>query len=449
VLGSDVLASIARVERRVPGEDPTLLGTGFVIGDGLVLTAKHVVAGRTDLLLTFPDRTPDPATVVDETGASDWAILQSAAAVGRTPLRLRPLPYGPDAMWQTYAYFRKSGGYLRGPIRGTPNAQRMDLRADEAAFGDLTSVEGASGSPVIAHGVVVGIVIIQLSVEKKIVEGSVWGLPIRTVAEEELASATAARHSPRIRLDDEWLPYEAKFHGSLMTPPVQPGLAVLAAQLGVPAGGDLPREIARVLLRRGWLVARVYLMQLALPDVNALCEIAESLWVDQEAARLLNRAVLAAHLQRAAAINIASDTSAGHYVDRADAITTAQDLTWRRRIVRISYRATEWDGKTLVAKARAALTTPIRKTDDLIRTYLSVPPPVLALIATEHPITDELVDELQELETTFPGLRPIVLTGVTMGDAPAPPRHITMVQPELPDGFETDLLARYAVLKEP
>src|SRR5580698_6640857 len=111
--------AIVKVERRVAGRDPELLGTAFVVADELLLTARHVVDGREgDLRLVFRDRAPDDAVTVKARSATDdWALLSSRAAKG-SPIRLGKLPNGPPAFLQTFAYFRRSGSYLSGLVQG-------------------------------------------------------------------------------------------------------------------------------------------------------------------------------------------------------------------------------------------------------------------------------------------------------------------------------------------
>src|SRR5262249_34383601 len=157
--------------------------------------------------------------------------------------------------------------------------------------------------------------------------------------------------------------------GSLAAPQAQPGVKALASRLGVPAGGEPALEVARALLRLGWVEIRRYINQLSLPDRGALCLLAESLWVDQEAARRLLEAVNAPGSGRAAALNVRSGSTALYYVDRADAIETLQEITWRDRAVPVTYTASEWDGASLVDIVRRRLATPTRVTDAQIADY--------------------------------------------------------------------------------
>jgi S1-C subfamily serine protease len=68
--------SVVLIETRAPQQG---LGTGVIANaDGTVLTARHVIAGATDIRLTYADGTTSAATVASENPAQDIATLKPA-----------------------------------------------------------------------------------------------------------------------------------------------------------------------------------------------------------------------------------------------------------------------------------------------------------------------------------------------------------------------------------
>ncbi len=81
--------SVVRVRGRVVREEPTALGTGFVIDRaGHLLTNHHVVAGVRELLVTLADGTTLPARVVGVDPPTDLALLEIPARPDLVPAPL-------------------------------------------------------------------------------------------------------------------------------------------------------------------------------------------------------------------------------------------------------------------------------------------------------------------------------------------------------------------------
>jgi hypothetical protein len=437
--------AIVKVERRVAGRDPVLLGTAFVVADELLLTARHVVDGREgDLRLVFRDRAPDDAvTVKAKSATDDWALLSSSAAKCR-PIRLGKLPNGPPAFWQTFAYFRRSGSYLSGLVYGV-DAKRIDLRADEVAFdasSAIVTVGGASGSPMIANGVAVGMVVDEQidPATMKIVQGSLTALPMELVVVQAGAP---------LSLDDEYLPFEAAFVARLLAVPE--AVLRLAPGLGLPTNRpprDLAVDVSRALIRLGWEKIRKLLRGVS--GVSQLPELAESLWVDEVAATHLRRALTGPRYARAAAINVCSGRTAGYYVNRAEARNAAQDPFWMQSHVPVHFVSQEAEGKSLKQKVTEALTTKSNQTrPDMIQAWITGNAPVVAIVTTHTPITDDLLAEMRAVDDAYDELYQLVLTGpVLAANGPqVGAQSLVLVRPELPHTLEEELLARYDAIK--
>jgi hypothetical protein len=431
------LRAIARVERRVEGEDPVNLGTAFVVGDGLVLTAWHVVKDAPDgLWLRFgPDgHAEGPAQLVRQGAALDWAVLASEAARGVAPLRLRRMP-GAPASWGTFGFFRKSGGFLRGPVRAVREVV-LELGADEVMSWRGASAAGASGSPVIVRGAVVGIIVDEIrdTGSGLVVDGWLRAHRIERI----VAEVNDGQERPSIKLGEERLPFQDAFAARLQeTPPFIRDR--LAERLELDDGSNVV-ALARALLRGGWAKIREVLEGVeSLPKNAVLCSLAESLWVDDKAVETLLVALAGPQYARAAALNASDERTARHYVDRANDRKASEMPTWRDRVEVVTYTGPEVDGGKLVDRIRQTFALPGRDTDATIQTWARQHQPVVAVIYTLQPVTPDLVEEIHEVEKTFSGICPLVLTGPEMGElapSPHPRQTIVFVRPALPPGRE-------------
>jgi S1-C subfamily serine protease len=95
-------------------------GTGFVVGEELVATNAHVVAGEPDTTVLRDDGSRADATVVAFDADRDLAVLR-VPGLGR-----RPLPIGESSLGATGGVFGHPGG---GPLRIAPFAVASQLRA--------------------------------------------------------------------------------------------------------------------------------------------------------------------------------------------------------------------------------------------------------------------------------------------------------------------------------
>src|SRR5437868_4938411 len=104
--------AIARIDVMQAGKSISR-GTGFLVADGLVLTALHVVADRSkdaltlypgEILLTFPSYATK--AVIHETyydRLADWALLKCETAPPLRPLPLAELR-NEGVAWETYGF---------------------------------------------------------------------------------------------------------------------------------------------------------------------------------------------------------------------------------------------------------------------------------------------------------------------------------------------------------
>jgi WD40 repeat protein len=176
-------------------------GTGFLVGDGLVLTALHVVADRKqeslapypgEIVLTFPNHSTK--AVVHENywdRLADWALLRCETTPPARPLPLAELRQ--DGLpWETYGFpdANPRDGLVNvgevsnslGKLEGMPVFQ---LYSREAAAGQGEPVKGLSGSPVLIQNAVVGLLRFALMTkEQQTVAGTVYACPVAAVLEK-------------------------------------------------------------------------------------------------------------------------------------------------------------------------------------------------------------------------------------------------------------------------
>ena len=176
-------------------------GTGFLVADGLVLTALHVVADRAqpslatypgEIVLTFPAGSAT-ATIHEAywDRLADWVLLRFETPAGCNG-SLRPLPLAElredGATWETYGFpdANPRDGMVNigevsnclGTLEGNPVYQ---LFSREAAAGQGEPVKGLSGGPVIVRDAVVGHLRFALMRDNQTVAGTVYACPIASV----------------------------------------------------------------------------------------------------------------------------------------------------------------------------------------------------------------------------------------------------------------------------
>jgi tetratricopeptide (TPR) repeat protein len=133
-------------------------GTGFVIENGLVVTAYHVVPdGRKSTVIFQDGERAEVAGYFAYDPRHDVAVLRSNSKRTRKPLGLAPsLP----AAGEPVASFRPGGGELLGKVMDAGNAEpRKFVAGRDFLRTTLNAVPGWSGSPVVnMQGQVVGVV---------------------------------------------------------------------------------------------------------------------------------------------------------------------------------------------------------------------------------------------------------------------------------------------------
>lgn len=138
-------------------------GTGFVVGEGYVLTAHHVVNGRTGLLVG-PDAANrwTPAEIVQSDAALDLALLKARINAPVLTLASTPqIPTGLEVSVMGYPQPKIQGfgqkitsGLINGYRNESQNAQDLGLFQFSAEV-----ARGNSGGPVFApDGTVIGLV---------------------------------------------------------------------------------------------------------------------------------------------------------------------------------------------------------------------------------------------------------------------------------------------------
>jgi WD40 repeat protein len=174
-MDSVVRKAIAKIEILSDGPSPKVVsrGTGFLVGEGIVLTALHVVANRrTDppepipgrIRLTFPGVETE-ATINPEfrDAHQDWVMLNC-----REQPRIRPIPmadwHSTGADFETFGFpdaNPRDGMVQTGRVKDhnadLDGAVAFQLFSEEAAAGNGAPAKGLSGAPVLIDNAVVGL----------------------------------------------------------------------------------------------------------------------------------------------------------------------------------------------------------------------------------------------------------------------------------------------------
>ncbi len=192
--------AIAKIEILGDEQNPAVRsrGTGFLVGDGMVLTALHVVANRRSdppepipgtIRLTFPDMETEATIDADLWDAhEDWVLLSC-----HDKPRARPIPM---ADWQsTGSGFETFGFPDANPRDGMVQSGRVkdhnseldgapafQLFSEEAAAGNGAPAKGLSGAPVLIDNAVVGLLRFALmDQQRQTVAGTLYACPMMPI----------------------------------------------------------------------------------------------------------------------------------------------------------------------------------------------------------------------------------------------------------------------------
>lgn len=132
-------------------------GTGFVVNDGDVVTAAHVVAGAATVQLRTADGAIVDASVERVDQQADLALLVTAEPLAEEALRLRtrPAEIGEDVLAIGYSLDTTTPSVSRGIVSALRAMDATDLVQTDAAINP-----GMSGGPLLdASGEVLGVVV--------------------------------------------------------------------------------------------------------------------------------------------------------------------------------------------------------------------------------------------------------------------------------------------------
>jgi WD40 repeat protein len=194
-MGPDARSAIARVTA-TDASGQRLRSTGFLVSQGLVLTAWHVVSGALGTIqIEFPGFTTTACAVPDLVDRdADIAALVCASQPPGKPLALGDLQAG-DQSWETFGFpdVLPDGLALGGTITDV-SGPRIQLWARELASGVGAQVPGLSGAPCLVDGAAVAIITTAaLGDGGRSESGTVFAQPV---------AAFADRCAGRIRLPD-------------------------------------------------------------------------------------------------------------------------------------------------------------------------------------------------------------------------------------------------------
>lgn len=283
--------AIAKIEVIPEGQGSGVAsrGTGFLVADGLVLTALHVVANRRadppqpipgTIRLTFPGFVTE-ATLHAELGDSheDWVLLDCRESPPARPIPLADWQSTGDP-FETFGFpdaNPRDGMVQSGRIKDhnaeLDGAPAFQLFSEEAAAGNGAPAKGLSGAPVLIDGAVVGLLRFALmDAQRQTVAGTLYACPMMPIIERadtllpvpdpchglpglprRPLPATPFRYLERFTREDAEIFFGRRREISrlyrLLTDPDGPALVLLYGQTGVGKSSFLD---AGLLPRLGW-----------------------------------------------------------------------------------------------------------------------------------------------------------------------------------------------------
>lgn len=143
-------------------------GTGYLVRADRVMTCAHLVesvgVGGTATAVFAGSAEGIPATVETMDREADWAVLSLPAPHADVRVLPRSTQAAPDSRWLSFGYPALAGdhgialgGVVRDPLgRDDRDGPSVQLFCDEAAAARGAILSGASGSPVLCGGQVIG-----------------------------------------------------------------------------------------------------------------------------------------------------------------------------------------------------------------------------------------------------------------------------------------------------
>ncbi|MEX2329105.1 MAG: MarP family serine protease [Nitriliruptoraceae bacterium] len=146
-------------------------GSSFVIGDGLLLTNAHVVAGADSVRVRFPDGTEHTVTVVVHDPERDLALLE-AHGMARSPLELAAVSQGDEAIVIGFPGGQLDPRVAPARVEGNRAAVGRDIYGDarterRVVFLAAELQQGDSGSPLVDDQGRVGGVVFAVSPDRR------------------------------------------------------------------------------------------------------------------------------------------------------------------------------------------------------------------------------------------------------------------------------------------
>lgn len=409
MLGPQTTRAIARVEVD-GGMDAPRRGTAFLITRELVLTALHVVDGAARIELVFEAGRAvahtTAATVARQGpgGADgDWALLTCTTPPADTPaLPLDAvIPVAGPVTWDTFGYaaYGQPGGYFTGVVRGAGSP--IDLRCEELDAQLEGRAQGISGAPCIVDGVAIGLI-----TAGRQVQGTVVGASLQAIASEAIVAACGGA----VQRDSIGpYPYDAWFESTVAA--LDAGaLADLTRALGLSGerrGQALVRRVARAFHDAGGDGVVTAIQAVPSPDRKKLARIAElarSLWVKEQAAKLLGECLRDAPA-RTAAVNARLADSGADYHARAWWSLRKTEPPYRP--LQLKNRTGEEQAKELGQELRVVLDDAFHPADEQdLRESLALFAPVTILVPDPAPSATVIA----ALAAEFPGVHFLLLT---------------------------------------
>ena len=325
-------------------------GTAFLVTPEYAITARHVVAGRTDpITLTFPGHAPVAATMVPGTSKQlDWALLECKAPAGIHPMRLSYFDRWHGNTWVSRGHGGLFGEHA-GPIDGRFLSE-SPLELHCAALTTADKARGFSGAPLVTSSGVVGLIsFTRVNEDGTVKAGFASAVTTRDIKSDWPRSAASSPIS-------DPAPYVAALISYLHDVCENPALRAMLCerlQLDPPDRSVAAQRVAERLVELPWTTLSGLVAHLGRQCPDGLRELIGSMWVCREAA-----CKLAGLMKRN---NVTPGIRTKHYPSVRQHIMRAQGeddrhslITWGTESQHI-FRANANSGETLVVVVEKAL----------------------------------------------------------------------------------------------
>ena len=147
---ADLQRSVVRIEVRYPSIfAPPGAGSGVVIGNGLIVTADHVIDGASEVSVVHPGDDRQPAEIIRRAPGHDLALIRIDRAEALVPIGRHDRPVRPGQCVLALGNVMNSGVGIFGGIVSLAPDEPQPPEASGGILTDITTPPGLSGGALV------------------------------------------------------------------------------------------------------------------------------------------------------------------------------------------------------------------------------------------------------------------------------------------------------------